>query len=67
MQMIDKIQTRNRIKILYSLLLIVSKWNSTRRELRIGDTRIKEVRKSEYLGSILIEYGKYDIEIRRHI
>lgn len=36
-------------------------------DLHVGDTKIKQVRKFRYLGSVMPEDGKSDAEIRRHI
>ena len=47
--------------------LVVSKRKSPRCELRIGEVLIKQVDKFSYLGSIITEDGKCDIEIKRRI
>ena len=47
--------------------MVVSRKDSLKCELKIGDIKIKQVKKFSYLGSMLTEDGKCDTEIQRRI
>lgn len=45
--------------------MVVSKKESSRYESQIGDLKIKQVQKFDYLESVLIDYSKYDTESQK--
>ena len=47
--------------------MVVSRKDSLKCELKFGDIKIKQVKKFNYLGSMLTEDGKCDTEIQRRI
>ncbi|MCH9665805.1 MAG: hypothetical protein K0U41_08180 [Gammaproteobacteria bacterium] len=47
--------------------MVVSKGESPRCELKIGDITIQKIKKFNYLGSMITEDGRCDTEIRRRI
>ena len=47
--------------------MVVSRKDSLKCELKICDIKIKQVKKFNYLGSMLTEDGKCDTEIQRRI
>ena len=47
--------------------MVISKKESPRCDLRIGDAHIKQVQKFNYLGSVITSDGRYNTEIKKRI